>query len=272
MATGKALNKLSDLWDEVSMSTPSDGSIHRAVSRRLKQAWVIKVGLAVSCLAVCVFAYFWGRMEGGETIALLSQQNAVLLERLDAAEAEHQTNLHTITLLESAGKLDKLALEHVRSLVTELEQEKKQLTEELFFFRSILSPESVKTSVRVHGLSLLKTLEPDSFQLRFTIAQFARIHNFRRGNIQVSLIGQQNDKQTVLSVIQMAGLTESSLPLGFRYFQVLPGAQSYYNFTLPAGFTPQHIEITIAMKQGEVRTVKEVFEWDKALADTNPAL
>ncbi|MDD7804104.1 MAG: hypothetical protein PUP46_00685 [Endozoicomonas sp. (ex Botrylloides leachii)] len=248
------------------MPLPSGNDNHRVVSYNLKWSILIKLTLVAICIGGWFFAYQWGKRIALETNGQLVQQNKELKTRIAAADIKQKKQLQSITLLESARQIDKLALNNVRTLVRELEQDKSTLHEELTFYRSVIAPEHAETGIRLHEFTLLQGDQPRSFQLRFVVSQISRKNDFRKGEARVNLKGKQGNKAVSLSLFELAGQNSSSLPLGFRYFQILPKKQKFFQFKLPDNFVPEQIDIVINMSSGSVRKLDKVFDWNKELA------
>ena len=157
------------------MSIAPDGNNHKVVSHNPRQEWLIKLILLVIFFGLLVFSYNWGGRHAGERNEQLEELNIDLQGRVDSIEAEQQQHLQEIAILESARKIDKLAMENIRVLVRELEDDKARLNKELAFYRSIIAPEEAASGVRVHALDLVNGDDVREFRFRLVISQVSRI-------------------------------------------------------------------------------------------------
>ncbi len=227
------------------------------------------LALLILLTGLLALFYFWGEHSADDRSYQLEQLKLQLQERNEALEDQQQDYLHKITLLESARKIDKLALESIRGIVRGLEDEKAGLKKELAFYRNIIAPEDADPGVRVHTLDLLSGDDTGRFRFRLVVSQVSRSNPFLRGSLSVSITGLMNDEQKTLSLFKLAGLDNPSHPLGFRYFQSLPENRDYFDFELPDGFSPKLILVSVKIRSGSIQQLKEEFDWDKELSTSH---
>lgn len=225
----------------------------------------IKSGLLVFVLVLGALAYWYGGSTASQMSNQLQLQNMSLEDRTDILLADNQRLRQRVTVLESAGKIDREAVNNVRVLVRQLEEEKEQLKKELVFYKSVMAPEELEPGIRVAGLDLVAGEAPNSYKIRLVISQVARLNPFLKGQLSVLVSGQQNHKTETLSVHKLAGLNESGTALGFRYFQALPDHRGFLEFQLPDGFLPDKIHVAVRVQKGAVKHFEQTFEWDKEL-------
>lgn len=243
-----------------------NGNNYRVISYSLKRDRLIRVGLVSVYIGALIFAYYWGGWREAETNARLSQQNNELLVGMKHADVAQEKYLKEVARLKHARDIDRLALESVRGLIKALEGDKAQLTEELVFYHNIMAPENAASGIRLYNLRLRSDSTAAGFQLRFVIAQISSDKEFRKGKISVSIEGVQGGKEISLSLLKLSGLENSSLSLGFRYFQMLPANKEFLKFKLPSDFTPESIRIVVNMRGDRKNELDKVFNWNEELA------
>lgn len=226
----------------------------------------IKIILSLLVVVLGAFAYWYGGSSANQVSSQLELQNLSLEERVEVLQTDNQQLRQRVAILESSGKIDREAANNVRVMVRQLEDEKDQLNKELTFYKSVMAPEDLKPGIRVAGLDLVSGATPDSYKMRLVISQVARLNPFLKGWLSVSLSGETNGEPETLSLHKLAGLKESSTPLGFRYFQALPDHRGFLEFQLPEGFQPESIHVAVRVQKGSVKNFDQTFDWDKELA------
>lgn len=231
-----------------------------------KRDQLIRIFLSIFIALLGGFAYWCGSSRGGEDAEDIRKQNLVL-ENQTRALQEHNSELRQrLTLVESARKMDREAVNNVRLLVRQLEDEKEELLKELSFFKSIMAPEDGTTGVRVASFNLLRGSEPGHYRLRLVLSQVQRSNPFLKGTLSVSLLGEKEGKAETLELSQLVEAGQNVKSLGFRYFQTLPSDKEYLDFTLPDGFQPAEIKVVVQITSGVKQKVELVYQWHQELA------
>ena len=229
-----------------------------------KRDQLIRTFLLIFVALLTGFAYWYGSHQGDLHTEQVRQQNATLQSQTQTLQARNSELRQRLTLVESAGKMDREAVNNVRLLVKQLEDEREELLKELSFFRSIMAPEDGATGVRVASFNLLAGSEPGHYRLRLVLFQVHRSNPFLKGTLTVSLLGEQQGKAQTLELSQL--VEEDVETLGFRYFQSLPDDREYLDFTLPDGFQPAEIKVRARITSGIRQNVELVYQWHQELA------
>ena len=231
-----------------------------------KRDQLIRAFLLIFVALLTGFAYWYGGNRGDLHTKQVRQQNAALHSQAQMLQ-EHNSELRQrLTLVESARKMDREAVNNVRLLVKQLEDEKEELLKELSFFKSIMAPEDGATGVRVASFNLLAGSEPGQYRLRLVLSQVHRNNPFLKGTLSVSLLGEQEGKARTLELSQLVEAGQYVETLGFRYFQSLPSDREYLDFTLPDGFQPAEIKVRARITSGIRQNVELVYQWHQELA------
>ncbi|MDP0562432.1 MAG: hypothetical protein QS721_08960 [Candidatus Endonucleobacter sp. (ex Gigantidas childressi)] len=246
---------------------PTTPNNHKVVKHAPLQYWLLRAVSLIVFFNLLFFAYIRedpDTVNNNEQLVIL---NTHLQDEINTIEAKHQESLQELAIARSAHSVDNLTLENTRVLIRKLVDEKAELNKELAFYRSIIAPENVTSGIRVHTIDLLNGHEARQFHLRLTIAQVSRVNSFLKGDISVTVEGHSGGtEKKSLSILELAGEETSRLALAFRYFQVLPGRQEFFEFTLPEGFTPKVIRVIARIKNNSAQKLNESFEWNKELA------
>lgn len=243
---------------------PDSGKL-RVVRHDPKREQLIRILLLIFIALLGGFAYWYGGNHAGLRLGKVQQQNISLKNQAGVVQEENHQLRQRLAILDSASKMDREAVNNVRLLVKQLEEEKEQLHKELTFFKSILAPEDMSTGVRVTGFSLLKGDTPGQYRMRLVISQVARSNPFLKGTLSVSLLGEQGGRAQVIPLQKLAGQDPIAVRLGFRYFQALPGDREYLDFNLPKGFQPAGIKVVVQITSGIRQNFEHIYQWDKEL-------
>ena len=237
------------------MSLKSDSGKLRVVNHDPVKERRIKIILAVAVVLLGVFIYWYGGSEASDKNTRLQFKNETLQEQVIRLNSDNEDLLQRVAVLESSGKIDREAVNEIRKLVVTLESDKAELQKELAFYKNIMAPEDMTRGVRVAGIDLLKGEEPGSYRLRLVIAQIALDNPFLKGTLSVTLKGENRKGKTeTLSVLRLAGYGQATMNLGFRYFQSLPDSRGFLEFTLPEGYTPETLNVSVRVKGIQKRT------------------
>ncbi|OED42830.1 hypothetical protein ACH42_11635 [Endozoicomonas sp. (ex Bugula neritina AB1)] len=226
----------------------------------------LKIILFVLIVVLGVVAYWYGGNSANQVSNQLQLENLSLEDRVEILQKDNKRLRQQVTVLESAGRVDREAINNVRVLVRQLEEEKEQLNKDLTFYKSVMAPEDLEPGIRIAGLDLIAGSAQNTYKIRLVISQVARLNPFLKGQLSVSLSGQRNDKSETISLHKLAGLKESTTALGFRYFQALPDNRGFLEFQLPEGFQPDSINVAVRVQKGMVKNFNQTLEWDKELA------
>ena len=248
------------------MPLSKDSSKLRVVHHDPERERRIKIILVVGFVLLGVGAYWFGGSKANNQNQRLESRNLSLSERAGLLQKENEVLHQRVAILESSSKIDRETVNSVRKLVRQLQDEKDEISRELTFYKNIMAPEDLSKGVRVSGFDLERGAEPGVYRFRLIISQTVRNNPFRRGSVSVSVSGQKDNKPVTVSLLRQAGYDDDSAPLGFRYFQAIPGDRGFLEFELPEGFEPAMIHVNGSIEQGPVRKIEKNYEWKKELA------
>lgn len=243
----------------------SNGSKLKVIHHDPKRDQLVRILLLISIALLVGFAYWYGGNHADQNLDEAQQENLLLENRASVLQEENNEFRQQLAILESAGKMDREAINNVRILVKQLEEEKEQLHKELTFFKNILAPEDMTTGVRVAEFSLLEGRAPRQYRLRLVISQVANSNPFLKGTLSVSLSGEEDGKTRSIPLKQLAEPDQVMTRLGFRYFQAFPGDRDYLDFTVPEGFQPAELRIAVQITSGIKQDFEQIYQWDKEL-------
>jgi hypothetical protein len=80
---------------------------------------------------------------------------------------------------------------------------------------------------------------------------------YLQGHLNVSIVGQQNNEQVVYALRDISSAEdELDIRLRFKFFQNIEGVME-----LPAGFTPDRIQIAAVSTEPVEKTLNQDFSW-----------
>lgn len=158
--------------------------------------------------------------------------------------------------LERAYAIEKAAaLQSARSMA-ELQAQKLQVERELALYQSILKPgTSIKAGLQIAGFEL-KPVAAGRFQFRLTLLDPKSDNKPTTVTLALALKGRQGGQAVSLDLDELAGLTDTARRFTFQHFRHLDG-----EFSLPADFQAQSVEVSLSAGERRAKALIEEFPW-----------
>jgi len=232
------------------------------VGRSPLVGWLV-LGGAVFVVALLIgIAYNRGQASAGLQAAQVALERRELTAKADRLERQNARLNARVAELEMARKLDREAYGQVEKTLGELQSQLSRQTDDLAFYKSIVSPADGVQGLRIQRFEVLPGAEPREYQLKLTLIQSMRHESVAAGLAQIVVHGMQGDRPARFSVGELLGRPKAQLPFSFRYFQTIEQA-----VTLPEGF--QAFEVEVQVRSSKLRSpVQQSFPWK---ADGAPA-
>ena len=141
-------------------------------------------------------------------------------------------------------------------LRSELELSNNQLAEmtgELKFYRSIISPQEGKHGVSVQEISITQTERPGTFRYKLILIQTLQKGKELKATVKFSIKGESGGEQ---KVIEHPDPGEEKLKVQFKYFQSLTGT-----FDLPDAFMPLEVRVDLSAKKNKSLIDEKWYPW-----------
>lgn len=220
--------------------------------------WFAAVVTAVSVLLVGWFAWQQGQLTAGRDAAADAQARKQLTAKVERLEADNQRPTAKVAELEMARRLDRDAYGQIEQTLGDLQSQLAHQTEDLAFYRSIVSPADGIQGLRVQRLDVAKGGGPREFVFRLTLVQAMRHESLVSGLVQIEVNGMQGDKPMRYAVGDLVGKPGLRLPFSLRYFQTLEQP-----VTLPEGF--EAFETNVTVTSSKLRfPMQRSFPWKLA--------
>jgi hypothetical protein len=202
--------------------------------------WFAALATLLAVGAVGWFAYQQGQLSAGRDAAADARERQVLAEKADRLEVENTRLNARVAELEMARRLDRDAYGQVERTLGDLQSQLARQTDDLAFYRSIVSPTDGIQGLRIQRFETVPGPGKREFVLKLTLVQAMRHENVVSGLVQIEINGMQGDKPTRYPLGQLVGKPGMRLPFSLRYFQTIEQP-----VTLPEGFEAFETEVTV---------------------------
>ena len=223
---------------------------HHPGRRRVEMLIWISLAVLLFLLGLLLGYRFFGT----EMVEKRHQQHE--LENLQLKAVGMEQKLTNSVL---ASKIDRMALEEVRQVVTSLQTELAVDKEELGLYRNLLQTEGREKGLLIGELMLKPVSDPEQgVAYRLVVQQKEAKLKRIKVNITMTLKGLKDGKEELLGLELIHAQVESSpISAEFKYFHILEGAVQ-----LPVGFSPQTLAVEIWKKGVSSSRVERSFDWD----------
>jgi len=226
--------------------------------RRARWLWPLAAVLAAGLLSA--YAYNRGQASAGLDAAQVALERRALISRAERLEKQNARLNAKVAELEMARNLDREAYGQVERTLGELQSQLSRKSDDLAFYKSIVSPEDGVQGLRIHRFEVQPGAEPREFVLKLTLVQAMRHDSVATGLADLVLHGTEGGRPARHSVGELLGQPKAQLPFSFRYFQTLEQA-----VTLPEGFDAFEVEVQV--RSGKLRTpLQQSYAWQPAAA------
>ena len=240
------------------MELPGPASVGRGPLVR----WLVAGGAVIAVVLLTGVAYNRGQASAGLQAAQVALDRRELTAKADRLERQNARLNARVAELEMARKLDREAYGQVEKTLGELQSQLSRQTDDLAFYKSIVSPADGVQGLRIQRFEVLPGAEPREYQLKLTLIQSMRHESVAAGLAQIVVHGMQGDRPARYTLGELLGQPKAQLPFSFRYFQTIEQA-----VTLPEGF--QAFEVEVQVRSSKLRfPMQQSFPWK---ADGAPA-
>lgn len=222
---------------------------------------IIQWGLR-GLILVVLGAAFWGvyeygQVQGGYHRAAAQNEIENLTRQISSLNARINELTVENARLASDSAIDSTATEQVRTRLRELNNEILELKEELVFYRSLLSPADLEPGLQILGMQLMGGASDRLYNYKIVLTQRRNRNNYADGTVDVVLKGTREDEVVQLEAGQVLLGEDSDLEFRFKNFQSLEGQLS-----LPEGFKPQEVRVTVDPKSRDLKKVERNYDWN----------
>jgi hypothetical protein len=219
----------------------------------------LRAVLLVAAIALAGAAGWAGYTEGQHNAgydapAEAANRRALNLQvkRLEAVNKQLQAK---VAELEMSRRLDRDAYSQVERTLGSLQSQLARQTDDLAFYRSIVSPADGIRGLRIQRFELTPGPTPRDVILKLTLVQAMSHESVASGLVQVTISGMQGETPTKYTVGELLDRPKAQLPFSFRYFQTIE-----QRVTLPAGFRAFEAYVQVRSSKASA-PVQQSFPW-----------
>lgn len=217
--------------------------------RRLKR----RLFFAVSVLLALVLGLWMGDariLQHWQAQQHLAEQRDGWQQR--AVEAEGRVSALIMEL-----ELERQASELLRRDTAELQAQAVSLREEIGFYQSLMTPGEQQQGLSIRSMEFVATEGPRRYRYRLVLQQLGGNHPVMSGRVRFQISGRAEGQLRQLDWSQLLPETETAgHPFHLRYFQNLDGY-----ITLPTGFFPETVLVTLSPAGNNVTTIERQLAW-----------
>lgn len=165
-----------------------------------------------------------------------------------------------VIILERAAQVDKIEQDEIRKLITELEEEKQSLQEELAFYKNVLFSTKDSKGLQLQAFRLESLNDKQRYRFEIFLTRIAKGGKVSSGEITITLHGKNVSGSAEYN---LADLNEQGLDLAYKikHFKRLSGV-----FSLPEGFEPETVKIIVQPAEAETKPIEIFYQWVDIMA------
>jgi hypothetical protein len=212
--------------------------------------------LAALALIALYFAYEFGRYDAGyDRLAVTRDRREfeVIVETLDKSNRELRTKLAALETIRIGRNRERA---EVARTISDLQAQIARLTQELAFYRGIVTQGANTLGVRIQELRIAATEQPERFRVRINLQQNVRPDEALSGTFVLKVEGESQGNKASLD---FAALTQGKLqeqPFNFRYYENFD-----QEILIPAGFRPERLTVEVRSSRKGVTPLRQSFLW-----------
>lgn len=219
--------------------------------------WIVRALTLVALAALLWGVYEYGQVRGGYNRAAAQNEIENLTRQISSLNARINELTVENAQLASDSAIDSTATQQVRTRLRELNDEILELKEELVFYRSLLSPADLEPGLQVLGMQLMSGASEQVYSYKIVLTQRRNRNRYAGGTVDVVVNGTQDDETVQLTGEQVLLGDNKELEFRFKNFQSLEGQMS-----LPPGFDPQEVLVTVNPKDRSLKKVERNYDWN----------
>ena len=223
----------------------------------LGRSWVQSAILAVAVIFGAYLIFEFGRIQAKYNIVDAISEQQALLDEIKGLEKRIAGLKQEIALLETHRDIDVEAYQVVEANLGELQKKIQEQRDAIAFYRGIVSPADGGRGLRVQDLKLKKGKDERQYHVRLVLVQVMQHDRSVKGEVDFSIDGAQDGVEVTYALEQLLPENaDSNWSFSFRYFQDFDR-----ELLLPAGFTPEKINIVVKSRTKSIASVKQSFLW-----------
>jgi cell division protein FtsB len=221
------------------------------------RSWVQRTIVAVVFVFGAYLTFEFGRIQARYNVVDAAAEQQAMQEEILGLESSIVELKQEIALLETHRDIDREAYQVVEANLTELQRKIQEQSDAIAFYRGIVSPADGGRGLRVQDLKLTKGKAEGRYHVRLVLVQVMQHDRSVKGEVDFSIEGAQDGAEVTYALEQLIPSdADSNWPFSFRYFQDFER-----ELVLPAGFTPEKVNVEVISRTKSIASVKQSFLW-----------
>jgi hypothetical protein len=223
----------------------------------LGRSWVQRAILAIALVFGAYLIFEFGRIQAKYNIVDAISEQQALRNGIKGLEDQIVVLKQEIALLQTHQDIDREAYQVVEANLGDLQKKIQEQRDAIAFYRGIVSPADGGRGLRVQDLKLTKGKDERQYHVRLVLVQVMQHDRSVNGKVDFSIEGAQDGVDVTYALEQLLPAeADSAWPFSFRYFQDFDR-----ELVLPAGFTPEKINVEVVSHTKSIASVKQSFRW-----------
>ena len=209
-------------------------------------------------ILVCAYlVYEFGRIQANYNVVDAGHERQEYVDRIAVLDAKIVVLKEKVAQLETNRDMDQAAYKDVETGLVTLQSKIQEQTNEIAFYRGIVSPADGVAGLRVQDLRLTRADNERAYMVRLVLVQSLKHDRTVSGDVGLFVEGVQDGNDVSYPYAQLMGeKADSSWSFKFRYFQDFDR-----EIILPDGFTPESIKIEVRSKTRSISSIEESYSW-----------
>lgn len=128
--------------------------------------------------------------------------------------------------------------------------------QENILYKKILAPEHQQKGIQINSVQIYPMQSSGKFRYEVLLAKFTHQKQESSGKMKLSVQGVQDDESIQVPLEAMTKDWPEGQPFKVRYFQMLQG-----QITLPEGFEPESVQVSLVPQNNKEKASSEDFPW-----------
>ena len=195
------------------------------------------------------WAFIMAKITGNQQMREILQINRQL-------EKENEELRDKVLWLERNSDIDKQTLIGIRDQLVNLQDEFYKQKGELEFYKGIMSTTENSLGLNIQGL-YIESLETNLYRYRIILTNVTKSDKTIEGNATIMFYGKSSDGAAKkLNLKDISTPERKNWKFKFKNFMRLEGS-----FTVPDGFVPNRINVSLISKGKQEKIAERSFEW-----------
>lgn len=224
-------------------------------SNPIRQRLILAVSAAV-VFALVAAGFGFGRGSAGKDFSQLEERVEILNEQLTASQNLQRELRDEAAVVQRSHELDKAAMQAAKNELANVQAEMVELSEELTFYQSLLSPEERTPGLHIQSMQLEK-LGDDLYKYVLVLMQVHQNGKATKGQVFLGLPKAKLVTEGETQITQWLMHDElDKQSFGFKFFQRMEG-----QIQLQAGEVPAQLMIKVEPIGRRLKSFEQLYDW-----------